>query len=208
MGRREGEKNCGFVADRFSRGHVRQPRWSKCSRGLQQALDQELLKRFEAQGPCPTEDRRFLTGPALAGGIDEALGLLEPACSDDRPGSTGSRGPPLASKLDPVCGMTVKAEPAAPERRAEHGGEAHWFCGAGCQRKFVADPARYLKPKAPTPVASVVDERLNTCPMHPEIQQRGPGSCPICGMALEPSEVTENEGPEPGARSICPDGSG
>jgi Cu+-exporting ATPase len=94
--------------------------------------------------------------------------------------------------------MTVKAEPP-PERRAAHGGETYWFCGAGCQRKFGADPARYMKPKAPAPVsvAGAADDRLYTCPMHPEIQQKGPGSCPICGMALEPAEITEDEGPNP-----------
>jgi Cu+-exporting ATPase len=94
--------------------------------------------------------------------------------------------------------MTVKAEPP-PERRAEHDEATYWFCGVGCQRKFVAEPVRYLKPKAraPVPLASATDSRLYTCPMHPEIQQKGPGSCPICGMALEPAKITEDEGPNP-----------
>ena len=120
----------------------------------------------------------------------------EPAMHEEQAGHTPALPAPPGSKLDPVCGMTVKAEPP-PERRAEHGGETYWFCGAGCQRKFVADPARYLKPVAPAPKPSVVAGRLYTCPMHPEIQQMGFGSCPICGMALEPAEVTDDEGPNP-----------
>ena len=115
-------------------------------------------------------------------------------------GGHGGRTPlPPGAKLDPVCGMTVRAEPLL-EKRAEHDGETYWFCGAGCQRKFVADPARYLQPKhaAPVePVAAVADERIYTCPMHPEVRHHGPGSCPICGMALEPEQVTDEEGPNP-----------
>jgi Cu+-exporting ATPase len=103
---------------------------------------------------------------------------------------------PPVSRIDPVCGMTVRAEPPV-ERRAEHDGETYWFCGAGCQRKFVAEPARYLKPKPQAIQASAVDDRIYVCPMHPEIRKTGPGACPICGMALEPAEVTEEEGPNP-----------
>jgi Cu+-exporting ATPase len=97
--------------------------------------------------------------------------------------------------IDPVCGMTVRTEPP-PEKRAVHDGQQYWFCGAGCQRKFVADPARYLAPKPETP-SNVADERTYTCPMHPEVRHAGPGACPICGMALEPRELTAEEGPNP-----------
>src|SRR5438132_8356600 len=82
---------------------------------------------------------------------------------------------------DPVCGMRVDPETTA--HRVEHGGRRYFFCSAGCKAKFEADPARYLQPavaKAAAPGA------IYTCPMHPEVRQVGPGSCPICGMALEP----------------------
>ena len=86
--------------------------------------------------------------------------------------------------IDPVCGMSVN--PAAAQHKAGHAGQEYYFCSAGCRAKFLADPKKYL---APEPAAKEVDsggDREYTCPMHPEIRQAGPGSCPICGMALEP----------------------
>ncbi|MEO3934291.1 heavy metal translocating P-type ATPase [Micrococcaceae bacterium Sec7.4] len=104
---------------------------------------------------------------------------------------------------DPVCGMTV--DPQTTEHHAEHQGQQYYFCSAGCQGKFVADPARYLPDAgesdavAPAAAAAPAEggELEYTCPMHPEIRQAGPGSCPICGMALEPVVVTADSGPNP-----------
>ena len=96
---------------------------------------------------------------------------------------------------DPVCGMDVTPGDAAGGS-AEHAGTTYWFCNPGCRERFVADPARYLAP--PKPAARSApghDTRFYTCPMHPEVRQVGPGSCPKCGMALEPLEVTVDEGP-------------
>jgi len=87
---------------------------------------------------------------------------------------------------DPVCGMTV--DPQATKHRAEHGGYAYYFCSARCQEKFVADPPAYLGSRLAPPPAS--PGAIYTCPMHPQIQQIGPGHCPICGMALEPMMPT------------------
>ena len=92
---------------------------------------------------------------------------------------------------DPVCGM--KVDPATSKHRAEHEGEAFHFCSASCRTKFVADPQHYLAPKTATPPAPTGS--IYTCPMHPEVRQVGPGSCPICGMALEPVEITAEAGP-------------
>jgi Cu+-exporting ATPase len=101
----------------------------------------------------------------------------------------------VAKALDPVCGMTV--DPAKTPHHAEHDGHTFHFCGAGCRTKFIADPGRYLnkaeRPPEPPPAPGAV----YTCPMHPQIRQVGPGSCPICGMALEPDVVTEDAGPNP-----------
>ncbi|MBI2260891.1 MAG: heavy metal translocating P-type ATPase [Caulobacterales bacterium] len=91
-----------------------------------------------------------------------------------------------AKAVDPVCGMTV--DPATAAHRAAHEGQDYFFCSAGCRTKFVADPDRYLG-GAPEP-APVIPGAIYTCPMHPEVRQEGPGSCPICGMALEPETVT------------------
>ena len=95
---------------------------------------------------------------------------------------------------DPVCGM--KVDPATAKHKAEHAGETYYFCSGGCREKFVAEPARYLKPKsvAPPPKPAPTGT-IYTCPMHPQIRQVGPGNCPICGMALEPETVTADAGP-------------
>jgi len=94
---------------------------------------------------------------------------------------------------DPVCGMTV--DPATAKHRFDHQGETHYFCSASCRTKFVANPEAYLdnnKPKAEAPEGAIY-----TCPMHPQIRQVGPGSCPICGMALEPEVASLDTPPNP-----------
>jgi Cu+-exporting ATPase len=99
-----------------------------------------------------------------------------------------------AGVIDPVCGMTV--DPATARHKAAHKGHDYYFCSAGCKAKFQAGPAKYLEASAkssePVPAGTIY-----TCPMHPEIRQEGPGSCPICGMALEPLMVTAESGPNP-----------
>jgi P-type Cu+ transporter len=97
---------------------------------------------------------------------------------------------------DPVCGMTV--DPQQTAHRQAHAGNTYYFCSAGCRAKFAADPAKYLEPGAGTrPPAPVPPGTIYTCPMHPQIRQSGPGSCPICGMALEPVLATAAAGPNP-----------
>ncbi len=94
--------------------------------------------------------------------------------------------------LDPVCGM--KVIPATSKHHFDVSGETFHFCSAGCRTKFAADPKKYLEkdsqPKAAAPAGAIY-----TCPMHPEICQVGPGSCPICGMALEPEVASLDDGP-------------
>jgi Cu+-exporting ATPase len=87
----------------------------------------------------------------------------------------------------------MSVDPTATAHRASHDDQNYFFCSAGCQTKFVADPQRYLKPAdEPDPAIPGV---IYTCPMHPEIRQEGPGSCPICGMALEPETVAAEAPP-------------
>lgn len=103
-------------------------------------------------------------------------------------------GEGAAKVIDPVCGMTV--DPATSMHHLTHHGETFHFCSAGCRSKFAADPAKYLaKEKAPEP--EMPAGTIYTCPMHPEIRQAGPGSCPICGMALEPEVASLETGPNP-----------
>jgi Cu+-exporting ATPase len=93
---------------------------------------------------------------------------------------------------DPVCGMTVTL--ATAKHRTTHDGQDYVFCGARCREKFEADPAAYLQAATPKPVPEGVTSW--TCPMHPEIVQDHPGSCPLCGMALEPAGIPV-DGPNP-----------
>jgi len=93
---------------------------------------------------------------------------------------------------DPVCGM--KIDPATSKHRHTHAGTLFHFCSARCREKFIADPPRYLTP--PVKTASPVRKgTIYTCPMHPQIRQEAPGSCPICGMTLEPLQATAEAGP-------------
>ncbi|OYY91883.1 MAG: copper-translocating P-type ATPase [Sphingomonas sp. 28-66-16] len=95
---------------------------------------------------------------------------------------------------DPVCGMSV--DPAKTKYHADHDGHSYHFCSAGCRSKFVADPETYLSDK-PLPQPQAVPGAIWTCPMHPQIRQVGPGTCPICGMALEPENPTLDTRPNP-----------
>jgi P-type Cu+ transporter len=93
--------------------------------------------------------------------------------------------------VDPVCGMTVYPSRALAHR---HVGQSYYFCSARCRDKFAANPAQYLK-AAPAPKQKAAPTgTVWTCPMHPEIRRDAPGSCPICGMALEPLAPTADEG--------------
>lgn len=98
---------------------------------------------------------------------------------------------------DPVCGMSV--DPHTAKHRADPDGHPYHFCSARCREKFVADPAAYLGERKPAP--AVPAGVIYTCPMHREVQQVGPGSCPKCGMALEPMmpSLDEDDGGELGA---------
>jgi Cu+-exporting ATPase len=116
-------------------------------------------------------------------------------CSGDhghgQPGHTGG------GLTDPVCGMSVSE---SSEHRHEHGGQVYYFCSAGCRSKFSADPQKYLN-KSQSDEQAIQEAAAGTeysCPMHPEVQQIGPGTCPKCGMALEPvmPSLEEERNPE------------
>jgi len=113
-----------------------------------------------------------------------------PGCHGYRGGKTALTAAAVTAK-DPVCGMTV--DPATSKHHFDHAGTTYHFCSAGCRSKFAVDPEKHLAPKPET--APVKPGVIYTCPMHPQIRQVGPGSCPICGMALEPVEITAEAGP-------------
>lgn len=91
---------------------------------------------------------------------------------------------------DPVCGMSV--DPDTAKFKTTYDKHDYYFCAENCLKKFKADPEKYLSPQEKEPVA---EGTIYTCPMHPQIRQVGPGSCPICGMALEPEIIMGEEGP-------------
>jgi P-type Cu+ transporter len=113
------------------------------------------------------------------------------------------------SAIDPVCGMTVDVA-TARGGSLEYDGTTYYFCSSGCREKFQKEPARYAKlahskaarastshPESKTPPPSTTPAPGTaaewTCPMHPQVVRSGPGSCPICGMALEPRTVSAEE---------------
>jgi len=93
--------------------------------------------------------------------------------------------PPIALALkDPLCGMTVTEQ---SPNVYEHEGRKYFFCGPRCRSRFAANPTQFLAvspPASPSPPAPA--GTIYTCPMHPEVRQDHPGSCPKCGMTLEP----------------------
>ena len=95
--------------------------------------------------------------------------------------------------LDPVCGMTIS--PSDAVGHVQHDGETYYFCNERCLEQFQADPERFLDPARRESADAGDPEAEYTCPMHPEVRQKGPGSCPICGMALEPVAITLEERP-------------
>ncbi len=117
-----------------------------------------------------------------------------------RPDSQHHDSGPAAGEVrvrDPVCRMVV--DPVTAKHRSQHNGHSYYFCSSRCRERFESDPGRYLSPAAPHPpmVAS-----LWTCPMHPQVQRAGPGSCPICGMALEPMTPAGGDATNPELREM------
>jgi len=91
------------------------------------------------------------------------------------------------SAKDPVCGMSV--DPHTAEHSSRHEGKTWYFCSSRCHSRFEDDPKKYLS-GASRQNEAAAPGALYTCPMHPEIRQQGPGDCPICGMGLEPEQVS------------------
>ena len=143
----------------------------------------------QAQTPTVTPPSEKPPGACCGGGTAAVT-----AKTGEMPASAQS---PLK---DPVCGMNVTEQSV---HRHELVAKTYYFCSAGCKTKFAADPSKYL---APTPAVPVVGTAASpatslaamyTCPMHPEVRQDHPGTCPKCGMALEPEMPSLEEGDNP-----------
>jgi Cu+-exporting ATPase len=112
----------------------------------------------------------------------------ERAYAPARPTMPNPHDTTAAGVLDPVCGMTI--DPADAAGHVEHRGQTYYFCHQSCVDAFRADPERFLGGEGRPPAPAADAAREYTCPMDPEVRQLGPGSCPKCGMALEPAEIT------------------
>ena len=101
---------------------------------------------------------------------------------------------------DPVCGMAV--DPSSTQHHVDHASNSYYFCGARCKTKFLADPAQYLNLAMAAPEKPPAPGVVYGCPMHLQIRRNEPGSCPICGMALEPLSPTVETGPNAELRGM------
>ncbi len=115
-------------------------------------------------------------------------------CCSDCDAATEPTAMVAESAIDPVCGMRVSLDAGKPSH--EHAGVTYHFCNATCHERFVADPYFYLSGAAARKPKVAAANALYTCPMDPEVVQEGPGTCPVCGMALEPMSGRA-EGPNP-----------
>lgn len=129
--------------------------------------------------------------PSTENAIAKISGTVHTCCSNK------SSVDPVNGLKDPVCSMAVTA---ASHHFHEHNALMYYFCSSGCKTKFVTNPMKYLvgdKVKHITPAESIPAGTMFTCPMHPEIRQDHQGSCPKCGMALEPELPSLDEGENP-----------
>ncbi|AWV07288.1 heavy metal translocating P-type ATPase [Marilutibacter maris] len=139
------------------------------------------------------QDKRPQAAHAHGGHADP--GAASGSCCGAPKSCQGGAGNDADGVVDPVCGMRV--DPQTSTHRHDHEGRIYHFCSARCREKFAADPQRWLSPD-PAPAQEMPAGTIYTCPMHPEIRQEGPGTCPKCGMALEPEmpSLEEEENPE------------
>jgi len=137
---------------------------------------------------------RFIADPARYLHGEHAPASAGACCGGDALPAESLAAARAEAVRDPVCGMQV--DPAATPHHTEHQGQVFHFCAARCRERFIADPRRFLEP-ASAAVDPAPPGTRYICPMDPEIEQDGPGTCPICGMALEPALPSLDDGENP-----------
>ena len=173
-------------------------RYAFCSAGCKQKFDAAPDRYAQQEASCCSPVQR------------QQAGTTAP------PASCCTPAPQAAAVTDPVCGMRIDPQKAAGS--SSYAGTTYFFCSKGCLQKFEREPAKCLQPQPPAAASGKADAAVEyICPMDPEISQMGPGSCPKCGMALEPAvhtrPATRTEytcpmhpqivRPEPGNCPIC-----
>ncbi|WP_296744655.1 heavy metal translocating P-type ATPase [Mesorhizobium sp.] len=153
--------------------------------------------RLETGTGCRCDRTSMATPSSCCGDSSAAPVIVEHDKYHLRAGgccSSTSDSKATATAVDPVCGMNVN--PAKTAHHANYGGHDYHFCSAGCRTKFFANPDDY-RSDTPKPERMPTLGAIWTCPMHPQIRQEGPGTCPLCGMALEPEEPSLDDAPNP-----------
>ncbi len=137
---------------------------------------------------------RHARNSAHAGHHQGAAAPVAACCGGQHGDAEKSKATTAATTaIDPVCGMRV--DPATATHRTTHKSEDYFFCSGRCRERFDAEPEKFLQPRQAEPASPA--GAIYTCPMHPEVRQVGPGACPICGMALEPEQVSLDDAPDP-----------
>ena len=139
------------------------------------------------------QDRTHRVGAAHAGHHHHGAEAADQPCCGGKHGDENKAAAAEVAAIDPVCGMRV--DPSTAKHRFSYQGQEYFFCSARCRGRFEAEPEKFLQPKPQAPATPA--GTIYTCPMHPEVRQVGPGSCPICGMALEPEQVSLDDAPDP-----------
>jgi Cu+-exporting ATPase len=151
---------------------------------------------------------KYLSAPANSGDRKQVHANFPSGTSSKKHGTSLAVLPESPGEKDPVCGMTV--DPAKPAARSEHKGKTYYFCSKRCAERFTNEADKFLTSPGSAgmePLSAAVTDPTKkgvkyTCPMHPEIVQIGPGTCPKCGMALEPMEFVASA---PGAEEPDPE---
>lgn len=157
----------------------------------QQNLDQKtqaetLTAATPAKGCCGTQAKVIQAEPV-------ATKVKSSCCGGHQHASAHSHST-IETEIDPVCGMSVET---STDLKTDYQNKTYYFCNPSCLSKFKRDPEPYLIPLDQRAQPEGMDDVLFTCPMDPEIVQKGPGTCPICGMALEPMQPSLDDGPNP-----------
>lgn len=147
------------------------------------------VSKFNTEPLAYVKQKKLLT-PLVAATATEVASVAHSKTTTSCCGGKHDVVSSTTSLKDPVCGMSVTADSA---HQFNYQNQTYYFCAASCLEKFRQNPEIWLDPaKRPTPKAAAKDA-IFTCPMHLEIEQVGPGTCPICGMALEPKEASAEE---------------
>lgn len=145
------------------------------------AAPEQYLKLEESQHTQPTKKSSCCAPPVSVQSAKSCCGSSAPSKSEH-------------TEIDPVCGMSVDT---STPLKTEYKDKSYYFCNPSCLTKFEADAEFYLIPADQRPVPEGAADLDYTCPMDPEIVQKGPGTCPICGMALEPMQPSLDDAPNP-----------